>query len=377
MQKQVGIITYHSAYNFGSVLQAYATERAVDMLGHKVTILNYRMNSQYEYYKTIHTNLGIKRLAKDLLYIPVLRKYDLRKQRFESFIASMNLTKEFKEPEDAKEYADSFDVFLSGSDQIWNKHSNELLKVDWKYMNPYLLTFTDKKKISYASSIVNMQDNELGLISNEIKKFSSVSFREKNSCERMKSVFGIDGTLVADPTLLIDAEHWRTLESDLPKSLENQKYILYYALEGIKQTTHVMPELKAFAKKNGLKLVVITPLSPLVNTRGIINAIDSGPQEFLRLIDNAKLVITNSYHGTLFSVNLSTPFYVLRKPDSKDERIPGILQILKLQDRIVNGVNEINNIENLPDFETAHNILKDYRRDSAEYMKKAIGDEHE
>ena len=171
MKKKIGIITYHSAYNFGSVLQAYATQKILETLGYEATILNYRMKSQYEYYSIIHIKQGLKSFLKDLLHIPQIKQYIARKNRFEKFISSLNLTHEFAEPDEAKHFENQFDIFISGSDQIWNKHSNELDSVDWSYMDPYLLTFTNKKKISYASSIVNMTSDELKMIASKIAVF--------------------------------------------------------------------------------------------------------------------------------------------------------------------------------------------------------------
>ena len=87
MEKKVGVITYHSAYNFGSVLQAYATQKVVQELGYEVKIINYRMQSQFQYYSMLHFNYGIKTFLKDLLHLPQLNKYITRKKRFEQFIS--------------------------------------------------------------------------------------------------------------------------------------------------------------------------------------------------------------------------------------------------------------------------------------------------
>lgn len=77
--KKIGIITYHSAYNFGSVLQAYATQQILETLGYEATILNYRMKSQYEYYSIIHTKQGLKSFLKDMLHLPQIKQYIDRK----------------------------------------------------------------------------------------------------------------------------------------------------------------------------------------------------------------------------------------------------------------------------------------------------------
>ena len=288
MGGNVGLITYHSAYNFGSVLQAYATEKVIESLGYNVQILNYRMQSQYDYYSMFHMNQGIKCLMKDLFHLPQIRQYIQRKHRFEAFISKMNLTEKFKEPEEAQAYSTAFDVFISGSDQIWNKHSNELISVDWKYMDPYLLTFTSHKKVSYASSIVNMTTEELRKIADRIKEFDSVSFREPESCGRLFQIAGIQSDFVLDPTLLLRRQDWEKVRGELPTEVRDKRYILYYALEGMKKTNAIMPELRQFAEKKGCVLVMLTPLSFSMNGKNVYNMIDAGPEEFLSLIYHAQ-----------------------------------------------------------------------------------------
>ena len=375
MEKKVGVITYHSAYNFGSVLQAYATQKVVQELGYEVKIINYRMQSQFQYYSMLHFNYGIKTFLKDLLHLPQLNKYITRKKRFEQFISGMNLTKEFREPEEIYEVIEKIDIFISGSDQIWNKHSNELYCVDWKYMNPYLLSFTNKRKISYASSIVNMSDDELKYIVDKIKDFDKISFREASSCKRFKELFNIESQAVIDPTLLLDHKKWECEVGKIPNDLKQKKYILYYALEGIKKTRLIIPKLKEIAEKYSCKLVVITPLSGFSYGKGIINAIDAGPREFLGLIKNADLVLTNSYHGTLFSVNLGTDFYTLQETESKDLRIKSILSILGLKNRIISEIDEIPDEVEKINFSPVWEKLNFYRIESIEFLKRALGNE--
>ena len=372
METKIGVITYHSAYNFGSVLQAYATQESIEKIGYSVEIVNYRMKSQIKYYSMIHLNNGLKAFLKDLLHLPQIGKYITRKNRFEQFIEELNLTKEFNEPEEVDEADGMFDIFVSGSDQIWNKHSNELEESEWKYMYPYLLCFTNKKKVSYASSIVNMKDEELTYIVDKVKKFDKISFREKASCDRFKSLFGIESNEVLDPTLLLNSEEWSSKIGTIPEKMINKKYILYYALEGVKKTRKIMPKLQKMAKRKGCLLVVITPLSCFTYSKGVINAIDAGPKEFLGWIKGAELVITNSYHGTLFSVNLGTNFYTLQEKESTDNRIKGILLKLELEKRIISDVDSILYEKEEINFQDVWKKLDIYRKESIEFLKKAL-----
>ena len=121
----VGLLTYHAAYNYGSVLQAYATQSAVQRIGYPIRIINYRMKEQKRFYGQLYrTCYGWRTLVRDLMLLPVQKKRQVRQERFEQFFHKyLLLTPEANEPEEVKEQWQDFDTLISGSDQIWNKHS--------------------------------------------------------------------------------------------------------------------------------------------------------------------------------------------------------------------------------------------------------------
>ena len=207
--KKCGIITYHAAYNFGSVLQAFAIQEWLNRNGYSATIINYRMAEQKRVY-SIFRNEGIKGIIKDIMSICSFKDKIERKRKYEQFIESqLLLTNEFSEPEKMEEVCKNFDIVISGSDQIWNKHSNELHNVDWKYMEPYLLNNIQKKKISYASSIGNMDDEEeIKKLCNEIINFKHISMREKSGVERLRQFIPYEIDVVLDPTFLLSKDEW-------------------------------------------------------------------------------------------------------------------------------------------------------------------------
>lgn len=176
----IGLITYHAAYNYGSVLQAYATQSTITDMGHDVTVIDYRPLEGERYYERLYwRGLGLKSSLADLTMLPVAGLRKKRMRNFERFI-STNIhvgQRRYQEPEELNSLADAFDVAVSGSDQIINKHSNELERVDWKYMDPYLLKWANCRKISYASSPATMTDDELRRIGPALVEFSALSAR--------------------------------------------------------------------------------------------------------------------------------------------------------------------------------------------------------
>ena len=120
---KIGIITYHSAYNYGSVLQAYATQVAVKKLGFDAEIINYRMREQKKIYALYRNGFGLKILLKDLMQIPIQGKRIQRIKKFESFInKKLFITKECSTPKEVQTIWEKYSIIISGSDQIWNKH---------------------------------------------------------------------------------------------------------------------------------------------------------------------------------------------------------------------------------------------------------------
>ena len=233
---KVGLITYHSAYNFGSVLQAYATQETIKKLGHDVKIINYRMPSQKNFYSLFPKKLGIKRILINILMIPTVRKRVLRQKKYEILFEKIfNLSEEINEPEELEKFSDVFEIYVSGSDQVWNNKSNEYIGVDWKrYMGPYLLNFTAHKKVSFASSPESMTKAEIEEIKDELLKFNKISCREQHSSELLYDILNMRIETVLDPTLLLREKEWLNLASGWDNKYTKQKYIFYYVFKGVR-----------------------------------------------------------------------------------------------------------------------------------------------
>ena len=365
----VGIITYHSAYNFGSVLQALATQLSVQELGHQAQIINYRMRSQQEFYSFYRKNYGVKTLVKDVLLTPRNGERRIRNERFEKVINMMDLTEKYVEPDEVSKCESLFDCFVSGSDQIWNKRSCELTPVGWEYMNPYLLEFTDKKKVSYASSIASMTDEEIERILPFIKKFDHLSFRENISALKIQKKLDREVATVLDPTLLIDGDRWRSI-FDIHNLVE-ERFIFYYSLAGYKDVKPILSKLNALAEENNCVVYAITPFISFKDTKRVKHIYNAGPVEFLNYIFNAALVVTDSYHGTLFSINLKRPFYSLTDGSDSHMRKNQILEALGLTDRICVNPENIA----FEDFElNAEHLerIKTLKENSLNYLRESI-----
>lgn len=367
---KVGLITYHSAYNFGSVLQAYATESVLNQLGCETVVLNYRIPFQKKFYGLLGYGEGIiKAPIKKLLMLPQLSKRIIRKNKYEKFISKMNLSKEINCPYEFNNNFKDFDLFVSGSDQIWNLHSNEFINSGKEYMDPYLLSFTNKRKVSYASSIVNMTDDELLSIKDKLEKFDYISCREQLAVERLNQIITKKASKVIDPTLLLTSETWGKLAQS--NKIE-KNYILYYSLKGFRNIRKDLIKLSNLSEKYDMQVIALTPLAPVVHQKNVINFTDAGPVDFLTLIKNSSLVVTDSYHGMLFSINFRKEFYYLKNvPGANFVRTDDVLSLLDLNSRIIKDVNLIN-IDNKVNYDDTNQKLPVLREESINYLKNAI-----
>ncbi|WP_347285008.1 polysaccharide pyruvyl transferase family protein [Corynebacterium stationis] len=375
MTKKIGLITYHSAYNFGSVLQALATQMTIKKLGYSTEIVDYRpTEGDYFYKHFFFRHQPLRFFITDLPTALVIPQRQLRQRRFEEFISRHIALSpgEYKEPEDLNVLHDTYSLMISGSDQIINKHSNELITVDWKYMDPYLLAWFDGPKISYASSPASMTDEELEKIAPQLRKFDELSAREQDAAGKLSKLTGRPVATVCDPTLLMDGKEWEQTVN-LPVNRIEGDYVLYYSLKRPRVVfKEIMPQLKRLRDRTGCKIAIITPLAGFIpSTKGFVNCLDAGPAQFLSLVKHARTIITDSSHGTLFSINFRKPFWTLDE-NAQDSRKMQILSRIGLNSRIIPTINDVPDSFDSIDFGDSHEHIEHFRDHSIDYLRSAI-----
>ena len=281
MKKRILIVTYHDGINYGAFLQVYSLQEFLIKNNFEVSILNYKSykHTILEYFyllKTKNISFFIKTLFKIIKFKKLQNK-------------ALNLTKRFfKIPHNLNS---DFDFFIYGSDEIWN-YNNDLIGLDTVY-------FGDKikgKKISYAPSFGNIDSNNIlpKKIINLLKNFI-ISVRDINSYEIISKNIGIQAEIVLDPTFLI-TNHLCEYTSMINYK---EKYILIYMTQQI--TTDRWQELLNYANIRKLKLISVGYNHKLAD----INFINTDPVDFMYLIINAEIIITNMFHGFILSLQNS------------------------------------------------------------------------
>lgn len=372
---KIGLITYHSAYNFGSVLQAYATQETIKKIGGNCEIIDYRSKEQkrvYSIFKWDKDKFFLKSLVKNILAIFNYSAKKKRQIKYETLFEKIfNLSELCIEPNDVYKIWNKYDIIISGSDQIWNKHSNELENVSWEYMNPYLLNGYNGIKVSYASSLTNMTDDEINKIYPSLKSFNAISIREYETSNKLNQTFDLKTINVLDPTFLLKKEEW-IKKFDLKKD-NAEKYILYYVLCKRKDITKSIEKIKKIAQQKKLKVKMIAPLSFIKNDPEIDVLCDIDPVDFLNLIYNAESVITDSYHGTILSVNLGIDVYSVCKGNPSDFRKIDILNRIGMKDRIIDDISKIieKNYSSI-DYEIVNKNLNLLRDNSIQYLRNNL-----
>ena len=374
LMSKIGIITYHSAYNFGSALQAYATQQAVNKICGNSTIVNYRLAEQNYFYKTLYRRkYGPKVLIKDFLMLPVAKARRERAEKYEAFFRDyFAMTEEVSEPEQVQMLWGLYDVMISGSDQIFSKKSHELRANDWKYMDPYLLSGFQGRRISYASSLGGATEEDVHHIVPSLKEFDALAFREASSAKRIENLLQQRIDVVLDPTFLLSKEEWIE-KLHLQKTIE-EKYVLVYSLRNPQTVSKLVKPLSEFAKKRNWRVWMVTPFTyfPIIDSR-FENHPEYGPIDFLSALYNAEAVITDSYHGTILAVNFNKDVYSISGNNLHEQRKADVLERLGLSCRVLHQANALEKASSHSiDYSEVNKKVFHMREHSLDYLKRNL-----
>ncbi len=364
---KIALITLHWANNYGGSLQVFAAVKAMSKYG-EVSVIDYRNNytSKGMTWIRFGTKLrDILRIGKDLFRL--IPRYRVIK-KFENFSYTyLNLTPQLKNAEDFKKLAKEYDLFVSGSDQIWNP---KIVNEDGVLDTHYFLDFAiGKKKISYASSIGTYlyNEEEMAQVVSLLNHYDYLSVREKDSSQYLSKLLNRDVSHVLDPTLLHSKDEWLQF-FNIQDNEDEKPYILVYALKKDPLLKQIVEKVQ---KQLGMKVITIDQ-DPFTNFKNDGHIRDAGPDEFIKLFAQAGFIITNSFHGTCFSINFNIPFIITTPPTSIN-RIESLLTAVNSQNRITtDGTDQSALIENQIDFDMINQRLQALRIASNQYLENAL-----
>lgn len=367
--KTIGIITFHSAHNYGSVFQAYAMLRIMQKLGLSAKIIDYRhpmTTAMYEYVGW-NKDFSIKQNLSNLWYKGICRDGRERARIFNDFITNnMCLTERVNNPKAIKE---EFDYLVCGSDQIWNPLASG------RNDPVYYLDFGNKDSIrfSYAASSGSypFADGREKEIRTYLEAMKLIGVRETYMKEYIRKKLNLDSQVNPDPTVLLKKEDWEQIEEKHPSINEEKKYILVYTLSKMGDTIK-------FAKQVGAKYdLPVIHINHLIgkscNVEGIQSLKNVTPGQFLWLYHHASFVVSNTFHGNMFSIIYRKPFVWYCTSDT-DSRIQTLHDAVGLFDsRKVRGIDEIEktDIINL-DYSIIEDKIEQFREKGISFIKNCI-----
>ncbi len=388
---KIGIITFHFPFNCGAVLQCYALSRKLESLGNEAQVINYcpwYHQNRYASYKNpfYYANKKMHEPARNVFtrayhgakgFRDTVRSWKnakpklVREQKFEAFRkAYLNETRMYRSLRALKALPPKCDLYLAGSDQLWNSKLT-----DGKFDPAYFLQF-GKKKIKRATYAIGSYFDDPAAakqaIAPMLKSLDAVSLRETRFLPDVLDAAGesVPIHIDVDPTLLLPVEAYEPLLPEAP--LETEPYILVYTMPGPAQK-QVNEAAKKLAEKTELKLIDVNG-NPNAENRKIGDQRIGSPAEFLWYVKNAAYVVTNSFHGTVFSVLFKKRFAVILHKETGN-RVSELLDKLGLSDRYTDKTDEVQRILGLAsDWKAVDTALLALRAESERYLRFLCGE---
>lgn len=365
---KIGTLTYHRAVNYGAVLQTYALQKVLDKLGIENEVIDYRS----DFIEWVYKPFCMRKVKNLWDFVKVIEGAPIKSRKMKQFFdfteKNIRLSKEKYTKENISNANDIYDLFISGSDQVFN------FKCSNNDKNYFLDFVTDnKKKNSYAASFGfdKIPDEHVEEYKRLLSTFNNISVREEQGVKIVKDAVQKEATEVLDPTLLLSGDEWKEIIKT-PK-IHDKGYILVYAMKPSDMLIHFADKLE---KMTGLEILFIKDAltreghNVLKENIRYVKHVD--PAEFVELFSKAEYVITNSFHGTAFSINFNKKFFTeLLAPETKvNSRLENILDMLDLRSRQILSLDNVTLDE--IDYERVNNILEERKKISIDYLTKNI-----
>lgn len=367
---KVGILTLWFHSNFGFIMQAYALQKVIKDMGHE----------PYHYYTRVEQKPFInkaKQTIKNLIckmsksysgpifyYWPTEKDYEIIDKNTNDFIREhIKLTPYFKSIEELTSYdTSSFDAFIVGSDQVWRAEFS-------LNISTYFFDFLPegKRRMSYAASFgipqLDYTEKEKNICKGLISKFNNVTVREEDAVDLCKNEFGVDATCVIDPTLLIEKDHYINL-ADRGELINNGKpFIFAYILE---YNQDIKDYLKVVSEKYNLPIINLLPPNYYFSSKANLSNLVYPPiYSLLRGFRDAEFIVTDSFHGTAFSINMNKKFAVFNHKQRGSSRITSLLDTFGLGNRLESDDFR----DGIIDYCRVNSILEKKRKDAISILQ--------
>lgn len=358
MNNKIGIFTWHYYQNFGSALQCFALQSILESMGEDVKVINYR-NPKFG---------SVNIFKENICYIlaPILqcvsKRFKLSNLLFRK--KYINETRLVRTSEEICEISKHFDVIVYGSDQIWAPNLLNTI---------YLGEHVDStvRKISYAASIGlnNIPDNLLPTYKYLLGSFYKIGIREQEGKDLIKAKCDMDSTVVLDPTLMLDVQIYSNMQRKVNGI--KQPYLFCYFLN---TEHHYKDRVQKYAYKHNLQIIGVSDQT--TDNEWMTRLTGLGADQFLWLINHAETIMTDSYHGSIFSLLFHKNLWIFQRfdeenPICQNSRIRQLNTYFNLSSRIIYGESTVE--ESLPiDYEYFESKLNRLRASSIDFLRNAL-----
>lgn len=361
--KKVGILTWHYYLNFGSALQSFALYRVINSLGYDTIIVNFRDPRLIHMPNTVLSR--IKAVVRySLAHIPVLgKRWNINAIKFRN--RYLQETVPFNSEEEGARICKDLSIICCGSDQIWAPNC----------YNPfYFAHFLDGKKIrkvSYAASIGlnTIPEDLIPKYKEFLQPFYAIGIREEEGKNLLKKTCNIDSTVVLDPTLLVDVSVYEKMQRKVHGI--HKPFLFCYFLNKEHQYKE---NVERYAHEHNLKIVGVSDKASDSDWMKRLTGL--GADHFLWLINNAETIMTDSYHGSIFSLLFHKNLWIFQRfeesnPICQNSRIRQLRNNFDLGHRIITATSQIDE-STVIDYEYFESRLKELRASSLDFLKKAL-----
>lgn len=368
---RIGVLALQLRYNFGGILQAYALQKTLNKLGHKVIHIDlHRYVTLGAWYRKYP--IYLKRAMRKYLFgenlivrtdVAINNATNTISTHTEQFInkyINRFFTKDF-----SNITKENFDAFIVGSDQVW-RPQYFFSKIENAYLD--FAKEWDVKRIAYAASFGTdeWEYNEEQTINctSLLKKFDAVSVRESSATVLCKEKLGAKALHVLDPTMLLGKEDYIKLFKETDTVQSNGNLFCYILDESIEKDTII----NSISKEKGLTPFYVN--SKYNNAEAPLEErIQQPVEKWLRAFYDAEFIITDSFHACVFSIIFNKPFIVYGNKERGYARFESLLTLFELEDRLVSSPDEVNKMLQTPiDWERVNSIHKQMKEKSLSFL---------
>lgn len=366
---KIGILTFHNSDNYGSVLQNYALQQYL-MVHYNISVEDINFlppNSELVngYFEKV---TSARKLIKNFVKISGYQQFKKRQSDFANFRRKyLRISKKVYSENNANDIANDYSLVICGSDQIWNTACQDF---SWAY---YLRNIPVKRKISYGCSMgaCDFSENDWSVIKPSLSEFDCISVREQNAVVKILSNTGIVCSCVPDPTFLISKQNYEKAAND---RIITGDFIFIYMINMDPDAMKLASDIVSMLDKPAYTIISCKDSFKWKSYKNIKFVEDNSPEAFLSYIRDACIVLTNSFHGTAFSLIFHKNFYTIGALKN-DSRISTILSELNLTDRAVESVKSVRLDDDI-DYESRNDLINKVTTTGKIFLDKGLHDEY-